>query len=331
MGDWSDETQRSSQLLTSLPWRTNCIISPNNFSDILVAPEYQPLVDKLGFGRLGNKIRWGLICYITGVGDKQVLASRNLDAAVSIERQGSSMATIPVTPKLFSILLDLRVIDVLAWIFPTGKCTTAVPHYRQCQQIGRKKVGCILPTIDLWILSYNLRYGPVWVTGLIFSNKWRLPLHLVQILHYYCPNVGGSSYLFPSKGASISAASAILVNMQLSALHLHHLLKVFSFIHSMPHSDFIFVIRAIGICLHISQTFCPHCSCCQSLHLSLALLFFDLKTFQACHTHQHLSREDFTLPHIFQVDSAGVQVIFRSPPGVQVLFFWLGAQPNWHA
>ena len=41
--------------------------------------------------------------------------------------------------------------------------------------------------------------------------------------------------------------------------------------------------------------------------------------------------EDFTLPHIFQVDSTGVQVIFRSPPGVQVLFFWLGAQPNWHA
>ena len=41
--------------------------------------------------------------------------------------------------------------------------------------------------------------------------------------------------------------------------------------------------------------------------------------------------EDFTLPHIFQVDSAGVQVIFRSPPGVQVHFFWLGAQPNWHA
>ena len=144
-----NETQRSSQLLTSLPWRTNCIISPNNFSDILVAPEYQPLVDKLGFGRLGNKIRWGLICYVTGVGDKQVLASRNLDAAVSIERQGSSMATIPVTPKLFSILLDLRVIDVLTWIFPTGKCTTAVPHHQQCQQIGRKKVGCILPTIDL--------------------------------------------------------------------------------------------------------------------------------------------------------------------------------------
>ena len=105
-----------------------------------------------------------------------------------------------------------------------------------------------------------------------------------------CGWLGGSSYLFPSKGASISAASAILVNMQLSALHLHHLLKVFSFIHSMPHPDFIFVIRAIGICLHISQTFCPHHSCCQSLHLSLALLFFDLKTFQACHTHQHLSR-----------------------------------------
>ena len=41
--------------------------------------------------------------------------------------------------------------------------------------------------------------------------------------------------------------------------------------------------------------------------------------------------EDFTLPHIFQVDSAGVQVIFRSPPGVQVHFFWLRAQPNWHA
>ena len=31
--------------------------------------------------------------------------------------------------------------------------------------------------------------------------------------------------------------------------------------------------------------------------------------------------EDFTLPHIFQVDSARVQVIFWSPPGVQVLFF----------
>ena len=43
------------------------------------------------------------------------------------------------------------------------------------------------------------------------------------------------------------------------------------------------------------------------------------------------ANEDFTLPHIFQVDSAGVQVIFRSPPGVQVHFFWLGAQPNWHA
>ena len=31
--------------------------------------------------------------------------------------------------------------------------------------------------------------------------------------------------------------------------------------------------------------------------------------------------EDFTLPHIFQVESAGVQVIFRSPPGVWVIFF----------
>ena len=31
--------------------------------------------------------------------------------------------------------------------------------------------------------------------------------------------------------------------------------------------------------------------------------------------------EDFTLPHIFQVDSAGVQVVFQSPPGVQVHFF----------
>ena len=41
--------------------------------------------------------------------------------------------------------------------------------------------------------------------------------------------------------------------------------------------------------------------------------------------------EDFTLPHIFQVDSAGVQVILQSPPGVQLHFFWLGAQPNWHA
>ena len=45
----------------------------------------------------------------------------------------------------------------------------------------------------------------------------------------------------------------------------------------------------------------------------------------------HPRVEDFTLPHIFQVDSAGVQVILRSPPGVQVLFFWLGAQPHWHA
>jgi hypothetical protein len=33
------------------------------------------------------------------------------------------------------------------------------------------------------------------------------------------------------------------------------------------------------------------------------------------------SNEDFTLPHIFQVDSARVQVIFQSPPGVLVDFY----------
>ena len=41
--------------------------------------------------------------------------------------------------------------------------------------------------------------------------------------------------------------------------------------------------------------------------------------------------EDFTLPHIFQVDSAGVQVVFQSPPGVQVLFFgWEHSQIGMH-
>ena len=41
--------------------------------------------------------------------------------------------------------------------------------------------------------------------------------------------------------------------------------------------------------------------------------------------------KDFTLPHIFQVDSAGVQVIFQSPPGVQVHFFgWEHSQIGMH-
>ena len=39
--------------------------------------------------------------------------------------------------------------------------------------------------------------------------------------------------------------------------------------------------------------------------------------------------EVFTLPDIVQLDSTGLQVIFRSPPGVQVLFFLVGAQPNY--
>jgi hypothetical protein len=40
--------------------------------------------------------------------------------------------------------------------------------------------------------------------------------------------------------------------------------------------------------------------------------------------------EDFTLPHIVRLDSTGLQMIFRSPPGVQVLFFLVGAQPNYN-
>ena len=39
--------------------------------------------------------------------------------------------------------------------------------------------------------------------------------------------------------------------------------------------------------------------------------------------------EVFTLPHIVRLDSTGLWVIFRSPPGVQVLFFLVGAQPNY--
>ena len=34
--------------------------------------------------------------------------------------------------------------------------------------------------------------------------------------------------------------------------------------------------------------------------------------------------EVFTLPHIVQLDSTGLQVILQSPPGVQVPFFWWG-------
>jgi len=39
--------------------------------------------------------------------------------------------------------------------------------------------------------------------------------------------------------------------------------------------------------------------------------------------------EVFTLPHIVRLDSTGLQVIFQSPPRVQVLFFLVGAQPNY--
>ena len=49
------------------------------------------------------------------------------------------------------------------------------------------------------------------------------------------------------------------------------------------------------------------------------------------HTSHLSSGEDFTLPHIFQVDSARVQVILQSPPAVWLHFFQLGAQSNWYA
>ena len=39
--------------------------------------------------------------------------------------------------------------------------------------------------------------------------------------------------------------------------------------------------------------------------------------------------EVFTLPHIVQLDSTGLQVIFQSSPGLQVPFFLVGAQPNY--
>ena len=38
--------------------------------------------------------------------------------------------------------------------------------------------------------------------------------------------------------------------------------------------------------------------------------------------------EVFTLPHIVWLDFTGLQVIFQSPPGVQVPFFLVGTQPN---
>jgi hypothetical protein len=38
--------------------------------------------------------------------------------------------------------------------------------------------------------------------------------------------------------------------------------------------------------------------------------------------------EVFTLPHIIRLDSTRLQVIFQSPPGVQVPFFLVGTQPN---
>jgi len=138
--------QRSSQLLASLPWRTDRVVSPNNPSDILVAPEYQPLIE-----RLETLEHWEIksdratFAMLQVIRDEQGAGQQdNLNAAVLFERQGSSAATISVTPKLLSIISALRVIDVLAWIFPTGKCTTTVPHHRQCQQIGRKQVGCII-------------------------------------------------------------------------------------------------------------------------------------------------------------------------------------------
>jgi hypothetical protein len=143
--------RRSSQLLASLPWRTDCAVSPNNFSDILVAPEYQPLIEKLeALEDWEIKSDKATFAMLRVVGDEQGAGQQeNLNATILFERQGSeSAATAGVTPRLFSILSALRVIDVLAWIFPTGKCTTAVPHHRRSQQIGRKRVGCILPTID---------------------------------------------------------------------------------------------------------------------------------------------------------------------------------------
>ena len=42
-----------------------------------------------------------------------------------------------------------------------------------------------------------------------------------------------------------------------------------------------------------------------------------------------LDIEDFTLPHIVQLDSSGVQVVHPSSPGVQVFFFLVVVQPNY--
>jgi hypothetical protein len=39
---------------------------------------------------------------------------------------------------------------------------------------------------------------------------------------------------------------------------------------------------------------------------------------------KYYNGEVFTLPHIVRLDSTGLQVIFQSPPGVQVPFFWWG-------
>ena len=39
--------------------------------------------------------------------------------------------------------------------------------------------------------------------------------------------------------------------------------------------------------------------------------------------------EDFTLPHLFQLESTGVQVESWSPDGLHMSISWLGALPNW--
>ena len=41
-------------------------------------------------------------------------------------------------------------------------------------------------------------------------------------------------------------------------------------------------------------------------------------------------REDFTVPHIVQLDSSGVRVVHPSSPGVQVFFFLVVVQPNYN-
>lgn len=175
--------RKSSELLASLPWRTHCIVLQQNLGEILGAPEYQPLLNKLevleDWEIKADKATFAMLRVIEqGSGqDGEVVVS-------FAERKGLTGRPSTLTPRLINLLTALRVVDILAWIHDSGLCTT-VPYHRRRQHIGgsTRRVRCILLTFYRRTQSSNSSPGKIWSIGLTSFEMQSAPLNVAQILH----------------------------------------------------------------------------------------------------------------------------------------------------